>query len=76
MALNSSDIRDLLVKENNEFKRLHDQHQNYERRLDQLTKRSYLTTDEEFEISELKKKKLNLKDQMFAIIENYRVGPE
>lgn len=76
MALNGSDIRDLLVKENNEFKRLHEQHQNYERRLDQLTKRSYLTADDEFEMSELKKKKLNLKDQMFAIMENYRVRPE
>jgi uncharacterized protein YdcH (DUF465 family) len=72
MAMGSPTLKEMLARENNEFKQLYETHQSYEQRLDQLVKRPYLTTAEEMEISELKKKKLILKDQMLVIMEKYR----
>jgi uncharacterized protein len=72
MAMSSSAMKETLAKENNEFKQLYETHQSYEHRLDQLNKRNYLSNDEEMEMSELKKKKLILKDQMLVIMERYR----
>ena len=71
MALSSSAIKEVLAKENIEFKKLYETHKSYEKRLDQLIRRPYLSTAEEMEISELKKKKLILKDQMLVMMEQY-----
>ena len=72
MAIRSSAIKEVLTKENSEFKQLHETHQSYENRLNQLNSRHYLTADEEVEVSELKKKKLVLKDQMSFIMGQYK----
>ena len=40
------------------------QHQDHERRLEELRNRAFLTPDEEMEEKRLKKLKLHLKDQM------------
>lgn len=74
MAQSSAEIKQILINENDDFRQLHNRHQNFEKRLDQLYGRPYLTMDEEREVAEVKKRKLNLKDQMHLIIERYKAG--
>lgn len=57
-----------LLAENEEFRRLREEHQGYEQELDQLKARPFLSTDQEWRVSEVKKLKLMAKDRMEAII--------
>jgi len=57
-----------LTVENEEFRRLRDEHRRYEQELAELQARPFLSADQQWRISELKKLKLMAKDQMEAII--------
>jgi uncharacterized protein len=59
--------KDQLVASDEEFRRLAMEHTQYEKRLDSLTQKRYLTDDEKLEEVRLKKLKLRLKDQMHSI---------
>jgi uncharacterized protein len=54
------------------FRQLAAQHSEYSRRLDDLEALPHLTEEEQLEEVRLKKKKLHLKDQMEAILSQYR----
>lgn len=64
-------VRDELIKENPNFRDLVQQHQNYERRLLELAQLTYPNDEEQLEESTLKKKKLNVKDEIYAIMQNH-----
>jgi uncharacterized protein YdcH (DUF465 family) len=75
MDMSTSDpVRDELLKTNPEFRDLVHRHQNYEDRLSQLSGLSYPSDDEQFEESTLKKKKLLVKDEIYAIMHNFDVS--
>jgi len=59
--------RDQLLANHEEFRKLAMEHTQYEKRLDSLTQKRYLTDDEKLEEVRLKKLKLRLKDQMQGI---------
>ena len=59
--------RDQLFANHEEFRQLVLEHTQYEKRLDSLTQKRYLTDDEKLEETRLKKLKLRLKDQMQSI---------
>jgi uncharacterized protein YdcH (DUF465 family) len=61
-----------LMATNEEFQRLATQHSEYARQLDALEELPHLTSDQELEETRLKKLKLRLKDQMEAIMSQYR----
>jgi len=61
-----------LMATNEEFRKLAWQHSEYARELETLESRSHLTYDEQVEEKRLKKMKLRLKDQMEAILQQYR----
>jgi len=76
MTIDTAEVKELLITRNHEFKSLYEKHQSYEKRLSQLSKRNFLTSEEEREVTELKKRKLNLKDRMQMFIEEYLSGTE
>jgi uncharacterized protein YdcH (DUF465 family) len=70
----SGSSRDQLIEINEEYRRLNDQHREYESRLTSLTSKSVLSDEEQVEEVTLKKKKLQLKDRMEAIAREVRAG--
>jgi uncharacterized protein YdcH (DUF465 family) len=61
-----------LMETNEEFRRLASQHVEYAKKLDALESLPHLTHEEEIEETRLKKMKLRLKDQMEAIVSQFR----
>ena len=61
-----------LMKTDEEFRRLAEQHAQYHKQLEALEAKPRLTPEEEMEEHRLKKLKLRLKDQMNAIISRNR----
>jgi uncharacterized protein YdcH (DUF465 family) len=60
--------------DNEEYRRLEEQHHEYENRLQSLTAKVVLSDEEQVEETTLKKKKLQVKDRMEAIARQARVG--
>jgi uncharacterized protein YdcH (DUF465 family) len=74
MDLSTPDaVRDELLKHNPAFRDLVQQHQTFEKRLNELAHLSYPSDDEQVEESTLKKKKLLVKDEIYSIIHDYQV---
>jgi len=67
-------LRDSLLSQSDEYRRLTEQHHEYESRLLSLTQKAVLNDDEQIEEITLKKKKLQLKDRMEAIARQFREG--
>jgi uncharacterized protein YdcH (DUF465 family) len=64
-------VKEELIKENQAFRDLAQQHQNYEKRLTELAQLTYPNDEELLEESVLKKKKLAVKDEMYAILQEH-----
>ena len=75
MDMSTADpIRDELIKSNPTFRELVHQHQDFENRLNELQHLSYPSDDEQLEESTLKKKKLAIKDEIYAIMQQHAVS--
>jgi len=61
-----------LMATNNEYRKLAVEHSEYARKLDAIEALPHLSYEEELEETRLKKIKLRLKDQMEAIMSQYR----
>lgn len=61
-----------LIATNEEYQKLSSQHSDYAKQLDVLESLPHLTDQEQFEETRLKKLKLRLKDQMEAMVSQYR----
>ena len=73
MERNAQDeLKAHLMATNDEFRRLATQHSEFAKKLDALEARPHLTDEEQLEETRLKKMKLRLKDQMEAIVSQYR----
>ncbi|MGI8467813.1 MAG: YdcH family protein [Pyrinomonadaceae bacterium] len=67
-------VRDSLMKQNQTFRELVQQHENYEKRLTELAGLNYPNEEELLEESTLKKKKLAIKDEIYTMMQNYSSG--
>jgi uncharacterized protein YdcH (DUF465 family) len=68
----SQDLKALLLQTNEEFHSLAAKHHELEDRLHQLIEKSHLSDHEQLEEVTLKKRKLQLKDRMEAIVRDYQ----
>ncbi|MCI0409002.1 MAG: YdcH family protein [Acidobacteria bacterium] len=75
MSNDSDAIKELLLRENEEFQRLSQQHHDLESRLLVLSSRSFLSEEEKLEEVTLKKQKLALKDKMADLIRKRQALP-
>ena len=72
MEITQDELKAHLMKTDEEFRRLSEQHAQYHKQLEALEAKPRLTPEEEMEEHRLKKLKLRLKDQMNAIISRNR----
>lgn len=61
-----------LIKTDDEFRRLYEEHQEYERRLQEINQKSLLSQEDEAEEKKIKLHKLMLKDHMEQILRAHR----
>lgn len=65
-------VKKELMKESQTFRDLVHQHQNYEKRLTELANLTYPSENEQIEEMTIKKKKLNVKDEIYAMMNEYQ----
>jgi len=70
--MQEKELREIMLKESEEFKKLYRQHQKFEKELERFKDKSFLTEEEKLKEKELKKKKLALKDRMYFLMREYR----
>ena len=70
-AAEAQEVRNVLLRSNDHYRELAEQHHQLDDRLHQLTEKHYLSDTEQFEEVTLKKRKLALKDQMEAIARDF-----
>ena len=72
MENTQDELKAHLMKTDEDFRRLAEQHAQYHMQLEALEAKPHLTPEEELEEHRLKKLKLRLKDQMNAIVSRNR----
>ena len=71
MSQNDS-LKQELLDSDDEYRRLFEEHQNYERRLETLHQKSFFSQEDEQEEKRIKLQKLRLKDRMQSILRNHQ----
>ncbi len=70
--MKEEDIIETLKNQNDEFRKIHNEHRELDRLLMEMDKKNYLTADEEIEKKRLKKEKLYKKDRIAELVRNYK----
>jgi len=70
--LKEQEIAETLKKENEEFRRLSEEHRNLDSLLAEIDSKRYLTPEEELERKRIQKLKLLRKDRMAEMIREYK----
>ena len=72
MAENDMNLIQRLSEENPRFRKLHEEHLLFEKQLQELDERTYLTPEEDLERKKIQKLKLAGKDEMEIILREFR----
>ena len=72
VLIREAELRERLLKDNEEYRRLAAEHQDYSDKLEDLTNKHFLSEEEQVREKLLKKKKLILKDQMYSMVQKVR----
>jgi len=71
-AVPETELREQLLRDNAEYRRLAEEHQSYDVQLESLSNKHFLSGEEQLQEKTLKKKKLLLKDQMYQMVQQVR----
>ncbi len=71
--MREEEIIEILKRENEEFKKLYEEHRQLDSILDEMNKKPYLTPDEEIEKKRMQKEKLQKKDKMAEMVRQYKL---
>ena len=74
MPTDFEEMKKRLLESNDEFRRLATQHHDLDERIHTLATRQYLSEPEQLEEVTLKKRKLQLKDQMESMLRHHRAS--
>ncbi len=70
--MKEQEIVEFLKKENEEFRKLSEEHRNLDEFLVEIDSRRYLTPEEEIERKNIQKQKLIKKDRMAELVRDYK----
>lgn len=70
--MEENELKEVMIKENEEFRKAYQKHRQCEKRLEEFKKKGFLTEEDKLKEKELKKKKLALKDKMYYLMTEYR----
>lgn len=70
--MEEKELKEIMLKESDEFRETYQQHQKYEKILEKLKKKGFLSDEEKLKEKEIKKKKLALKDKMYYLMSEFR----
>ena len=72
--MNEQELKEILMKENREFRQAFDEHRTCERELEELRLKPHVNEADALAEREIKKKKLALKDRMYQIMFEHEKG--
>ena len=72
--MKEEEVKELLRRESEEFKKLDEEHKSLKALLAEIDKKVYLSPDEEMERKKLQKLKLSKKDKMAELVRDYMKG--
>jgi len=70
--LKENDVVEILKKENEEFRKLTEEHRSLDSLLSEIDSKRYLTPEEEIERKNIQKQKLFKKDKIAELVREYR----
>ncbi len=70
--MDEKELKEIMLKQNPEFRLLQAEHQTFEKKLETLKAKKILSDKEKVEEREMKKRKLALKDRMYQMMNDFR----
>ncbi|MBF0559164.1 MAG: DUF465 domain-containing protein [Nitrospirae bacterium] len=70
--MSDEEIIETLKRDNEEFRKLYQEHRELDSMLSEFNKKHYLTAEEEVEVHRLKKEKLSKKDKIAELVKNFK----
>lgn len=75
MTADTQELKNLLLQNNEQYRQLAARHHELDDRLHALASKHFLSEPEQIEEITLKKRKLQLKDQMESLVRTFRQAP-
>ncbi len=72
--MNEKEIIEILSANNDDFRKLKEEHKTLDDKLEEMSRQKFLTAEEELEKNKLKKTKLIKKDRLADMIRDYKTS--